>query len=270
MILNETNSSARRRLSSGACGMSVMCCMIALSAVTQLGLGQMGSGRTAAARMQEVPAMELDGLHPRLSAFLQARALEFGEISSERRAALEQISAYVESRIRSDAPVRLLFVCTHNSRRSHMSQLWAAAAGEAYGLTLATYSGGTEDTAFNPRAVAAVERAGFDIEKTTGGTNPIYHVRMGEAITPMTCFSKAYDGAPNPKHGFGAVMVCTEADEACPFVEGATGRFALPFVDPKISDNTGREAATYDERCAQIAREMLYIMSRVGNEVKDG
>jgi len=79
----------------------------------------------------------------------------------------------------------------------------------------------------------------------------------------MVCFSKVYDEAPNPASEFVAVMVCTEADGACPDVAGATGRFALPYVDPKASDGTGLESATYDDRCAQIAREMLYMMSRV-------
>lgn len=215
------------------------------------------TGVSSEARLQTA------NLYRPVARFLEARAAEFGTIPAERREQLEQISAYVRDQIDEGRPLRLIFVCTHNSRRSHMSQLWAAAAAEAYGIKATTYSGGTEDTAFNPRAVAAMKRAGLRIEKTTDDTNPIYHARIGEKLAPMTCFSKAYDNAPNPKESFGAVMVCTDADEACPYVEGANGRFALPFVDPKVSDNTSAEAATYDERCAQIAREMLYIMSRV-------
>ena len=112
--------------------------------------------------------------------------------------------------------------------------------------------------------LAAMERAGFRIEKTTDDPNPIYHVRISDEGPASTCFSKVYDGAPNPTQGFAAIMVCSDADRACPSVPGAIARFALPFVDPKISDGTPEEVATYDERCAQIAREMLYVMSRVG------
>jgi len=36
-------------------------------------------------------------------------------------------------------------------------------------------------------------------------------------------------------------------------------RFALPYDDPKQSDGTPTEVKTYDERCRQIAREMLYM-----------
>ena len=205
--------------------------------------------------------MHTDGLEPSIAAYLEARAGEFERIPETRRALLEEVSLYIREQGRGLDPVRLTFVCTHNSRRSHMAQLWAAAAAHAFGLRVSTYSGGTEDTAFNPRAVAAMRRAGMLIEKTSDDPNPVYHARLGGSIAPMTCFSKAYDNPPNPKRDFAAVMVCTDADEACPYVPGATGRFAIPFVDPKVSDGTSAEAATYDERCAQIAREMLYIMS---------
>ena len=51
------------------------------------------------------------------------------------------------------------------------------------------------------------------------------------------------------------------ADKQCPFVPGAALRIGLPFDDPKAFDNTPREAAMYDERCQQIARELLYVFS---------
>jgi arsenate reductase len=207
--------------------------------------------------------MDTRDLYPEIGAYLSTRAGEFGQIPADRRADLEAIAASVRAQIDAAHPVRMLFVCTHNSRRSHMGQLWAAAAAEAYGIDATTYSGGTEDTAFNPRAVASMRRAGLRIEQTTDDRNPVYHARIGDGLPVMTCFSKAYDNPPNPRGGFIAVMVCAEADEACPNVEGAADRFALPFVDPKVSDGTPAEAVTYDERSAQIAREMLYIMSRV-------
>ncbi|MEM1329887.1 MAG: protein-tyrosine-phosphatase [Planctomycetota bacterium] len=231
--------------------------------VAALCVAVLSSGFASVARSTEVTSMKTSHLLPQIGAFLESRAAEFDQISPERRTRLEKISAYVRDQRAQGNPVQLVFVCTHNSRRSHMSQLWAAAASSAYGIEMTTYSGGTEDTAFNPRAVVAMQRAGFEIEKTTDAANPIYHVRMSGSAPAMTCFSKVYDSAPNPKRGFGAIMVCDEADSECPFVEGASGRFSLPFVDPKVSDNTEAEAATYDERCGQIAREMLYLMSRV-------
>jgi arsenate reductase len=216
----------------------------------------------ASASTAEITESKSADLYPDLAAYLDAREAEFDEISAERRKVLDELASYVRRKAESADPAELIFVCTHNSRRSHMSQIWAAAAAAREGVRIWTYSGGTESTAFNPRAVASIQRAGVRIEKTTDANNPVYHARISDDLPAMTCFSKPYDNDPNPKKEFGAVMVCTDADEACPFVPGAEFRLAVPFVDPKVSDGTPAEAVTYDERCAQIAREMLYVMSR--------
>jgi len=201
-------------------------------------------------------------MYPELRAYLEERSTEFGTISNARRTQLDEFASYVKDQTASGKPVRLNFVCTHNSRRSHLAQLCTAAAAAYNGFHAETYSGGTEATAFNPRAVAAAQRAGFRIETTSKGTNPHYRVLIGEELPAVVCFSKRFNDPFNPTEHYAVIMVCTEADEACPSVPGANARFALPFIDPKVSDDTPEEAATYDLRCAQIAREMLYVMTR--------
>lgn len=154
---------------------------------------------------------------------------------------------------------------THNSRRSHLAQIWAQAAALHYRVPgVEVYSGGTEATAFNPRAVAALRRAGFDIQASAdgNGSNPRYLVRFGGRSEPLECFSKIYSQPPNPQADFCAVMTCSEADRNCPLVAGATVRIALPYDDPKAFDGNPQESAAYDERCRQIAREMLYVFSQ--------
>jgi hypothetical protein len=142
--------------------------------------------------------------------------------------------------------------------------VWAKTAAACYGVSnVETLSGGTEATAFNPRAIEALRRAGFDISEGDGLTNPHYQVKWGPSAAPMECFSKIYSQAPNPHKGFAAVMTCTQADKACPIVMGADARIAIPYEDPKVSDGTPAEAQTYDERTAQIARELLFVFSQV-------
>lgn len=194
--------------------------------------------------------------------YLSDREREFDQIPADRRALLKSMAAYVRKCSNDGTRPRLLFVCTHNSRRSHLAQVWAAAAANYYGVTApAVYSGGTEATAFNPRAVAALGRAGIRIEKTTDDENPIYHVRFCESGPAITAFSKVFSQAPNPQKDFCAIMVCGSADRACPTVKGAAERIAIPYVDPKEKDGTPGESAAYDACCRQIAREMLYAMS---------
>ncbi|MFM1833569.1 MAG: Protein ArsC [Planctomycetota bacterium] len=208
------------------------------------------------------PAATPTPLLPALESYLDAREAEFDRISDDRQAVLQPLATWIAEARAAGRPIDLVFVCTHNSRRSHMAQLWAKAAAAREGIELTTWSGGTEATAFNPRAVAAMSRAGFEITRTTGNANPIYHVRLGNDLPTQTCFSKPYSAAPNPTAGIAAVMVCGDADRRCPIVPGASARVAIPFVDPKVSDGTPEEAATYDERSAQIAREMLWVMTQ--------
>ncbi len=188
----------------------------------------------------------------------------FDSIPADRKVQLETLSAYVEQKYKAQKTPKLIVICTHNSRRSHLGQLWLAAAADYYQLpTLESFSGGTEATAFNPNAVAAVKRIGFDISTLVAAENPIYKILWKEEQEPYHAFSKRFEEPPNPTQEFAAIMVCTEADEGCPFVPGTDFRIPLPFEDPKAFDGTPQEAAKYDERCEQIGTEMLYVMSKV-------
>ncbi|MEM9704396.1 MAG: protein-tyrosine-phosphatase [Planctomycetota bacterium] len=201
-------------------------------------------------------------LLPELRAYVADRITEFGQIPTARREELAELARFLAERRTAERPARLTFICTHNSRRSHLGQLWAAVAAVHYGIEhVETHSGGTEATAFNPRAVAALQRAGFRIESEGAAENPHYEVTFTASGPPSICFSKQYDAAPNPQTDFAAILVCTSADAACPTVPGAAFRLALPYEDPKLADDTPAEATRYDERTAQIGREMLYAFS---------
>lgn len=201
-------------------------------------------------------------LYPELREYVQERSSEVQQLTPERRERLQALVDYVRGQRARGRGVALNFICTHNSRRSHLAQLWTATAAAHYGLVdVATFSGGTEATAFNPRAVAALGRAGFRV-KDPGGDNPRYEVSYDADAPPLVCFSKTFDDPSNPSSDFAAVMTCTDADQNCPVIPGAK-RISLPYEDPKIADGTPEEAARYDERCRQIAVEMLYVMSRV-------
>jgi len=205
-----------------------------------------------------------DATNPRLQVYLAARDAEAGDIGADRRAPLDALADWISGKTRAGKPADVVFICTHNSRRSHLAQVWAQVAAAWRGVDgVTTYSGGTEATAFNPRAVAALTTAGLEIDVVEPGENPVYEVRYTATRPPIRAFSKVYSDPPNPTEGYCAVMTCSEADEACPVVVGADERIAVLYVDPKVSDGTERETATYDERCGQIAREMLYVMSRV-------
>lgn len=193
--------------------------------------------------------------------YLKELTEEFDQISPERKALLSQISAYIRTKREHKQPVNLMYICTHNSRRSHFGQVWAKVAADFYQVdSVQTYSGGTEATAFNPSAINALKRAGFRIVKTTDTDNPLYHVYYNDN-NPITCFSKVYDHPENPSTGFAAIMTCSDAEENCPFIPGVELRIGTTYDDPKAFDNTPLQGAKYDERCRQIALETLYVFS---------
>jgi arsenate reductase (thioredoxin) len=185
-----------------------------------------------------------------------------GNIDETRKVLLGVLIDYMQDRLDQHQQINLNFICTHNSRRSQLAQLWAQTAAYAYGIQANCYSGGVEATAFDKRAVAAVKKAGFRVI-STDGENPLYQVSFSESTSPLSMFSKLYDHKDNPGTKFAAIMTCSHADENCPFIAGAEKRLQLLYEDPKEYDGTPQEAAMYHERSRQIATEMFYIFSKI-------
>jgi arsenate reductase len=188
--------------------------------------------------------------------------LLISNISEERKELLQELINYIQSKIDANSLVQLNFICTHNSRRSQFSQIWAQTAAHFYKIPAQNYSGGVEGTAFNERAVKIIKKAGFKVEKI-GTDNPAYSIFFSNHAEPILTFSKVFNDPSNPKEGFAAIMTCSHADENCPFIAGAEARIPVRYEDPKAFDDTGEEAAKYWERSIQIATEMFYVFSQI-------
>ena len=204
-------------------------------------------------------------LFSEINCFCNELVVEFNLISEVRKEQLTTLSNYISQKIEEKEVPKLIVICTHNSRRSHLGQIWLSVGADYYGLPeIKTYSGGTEATAFNIRAVKALQRMGFSITASDeNAENPIYKITWRNDMLPYSAFSKKYNSDPNPQDKFGAIMVCTEADKGCPIISGCDFRLALPFEDPKAYDGTSLEEVKYSERAQQIGREMLFVISQV-------
>lgn len=196
-------------------------------------------------------------LYPALQEYLNK--LEPGAIPQERRARLQALIDYIQQCQAQEKPLRLHFICTHNSRRSLLAQVWAHTLAQHFQVPLQAFSGGVEVTAFNPQAVAALRRAGFHIPEPPPGENPPYAVHFAPEAAPMSAYSKLFDAPENPRAPFAAVMTCAEAAQNCPFIPGTERRIALSYEDPKRADGTPQQEATYDARCRQIATELSFV-----------
>ncbi len=117
-------------------------------------------------------------------------------------------------------PIRVLFVCVHNSSRSQMAEGMLRAWG---GPGFEAHSAGTEATGVRPEAIAVMAEQGIDVSGQTSKTLERYVGQAWDYLIP----------------------VCEEACEACPYVPGARAVERWSFDDPAAvgGDDTARRDA---------------------------
>lgn len=193
----------------------------------------------------------------------EIEAFNVETISTERREALQPLIDFMKNKVESKSDIRINFICTHNSRRSHLSQVWAQALAHHFNVeNVHCYSGGTEATALFPMAAETLRNVGFEVHAISTGDNPIYSIKYADNEPPVICFSKKFDDVFNPKSEFTAIMTCSQADSGCPFIPGAEQRIPITYEDPKLFDNTPQQVEKYLERSLQIATELFYVFSK--------
>lgn len=190
-------------------------------------------------------------------------SFSFDTITEERKEDLKVLIDYITSKKNQNKAIHLNFICTHNSRRSQFSQLWAKVMAVYHGVDCYTYSGGVEITACNERVIATLEEQGFEISTQKQDENPRYQIGK-EGKDYGSFFSKLYDDPSSPSKDFAAVMTCAHADENCPYIPGAEQRIPLRYNDPKAFDDTPKEQSAYRDKSLEIALEMHYIFACVG------
>ncbi|WP_147679055.1 arsenate-mycothiol transferase ArsC [Algibacter pacificus] len=190
--------------------------------------------------------------------------LKVDSITDSRKETLKPLIDFIQLKVNTKEDIRINFICTHNSRRSHLSQVWAQTMAYYFNIkNVFCYSGGTEATALFPMVAETLVNAGFKINKIAETSNPVYSIKYSDNSHPIIGFSKKLDSEFNPKAHFAAIMTCSQADNGCPFIAGAEKRIPITFEDPKAFDNTPQQAEKYQERSIQIATELFYVFSQI-------
>jgi len=201
-------------------------------------------------------------LFPEIETFI--KGLNTASISQERKVILQPLIAFIQQKVTGKQEIRLNFICTHNSRRSHLSQIWAQTMAAYFNIkNVFSYSGGTENTAVYPMIIKTLENSGFTANLISLGQNPIYSIKYANNEHPIIAFSKKFDADFNPKYEFAAILTCSQADSGCPFIFGAEKRIPITYDDPKAFDNTPLQSEKYQERSTQIATELLFVFSEI-------
>ncbi|WP_231372742.1 low molecular weight phosphatase family protein [Aureivirga sp. CE67] len=191
-------------------------------------------------------------------------SLNTSEVPNERKEILQPLVEYIQEKKDKNETIRLNFICTHNSRRSHLSQIWAQAISFYYEIkNVYSYSGGTEATALFPKVAETLQKNGFEMMYLSEGENPIYAFKYAQNEAPIIGFSKEYFSEFNPKSNFAAIMTCSQADGGCPFIAGAEKRVPITYEDPKLFDGTEQQDEKYLERSLEIATELKFVFSQI-------
>ncbi len=190
--------------------------------------------------------------------------LDLQIISEKRKTVLNPLVDFIQQKKDNNQNVTINFICTHNSRRSHLAQVWAQVMANYFAVkNVFCYSGGTEVTALSSTVVKTLVKQGLRINTLSDSDNPLYSIKYADNEHPIVGFSKHFNDYFNPKSEFVAIMTCSQADEGCPFIAGAEKRIPITFEDPKIFDNTLVQQEKYLEASIQIATEMKYIFSLI-------
>ncbi len=206
-------------------------------------------------------------MFPKIDQLIAQLLSEFNSISEERRMVLNDLASKINLVLSESHSLNLLFVCTHNSRRSHMGQIWGSVAAHYFDLPLISYSAGTEITALHPSVIQMLMNEGFEIKSESIELNPEIQISFQSGAS-VSCFSKLIDDAHNPKDNFIALMMCTDAEANCPFVPGAHTRVAIPFNDPKAFDGTSQVLKAYSATMMEIGIQILYLFNQIKNDEK--
>ena len=201
-------------------------------------------------------------LHQSIQAYIAT--LDIESISEERKKILSPLISFIQEKVDAKEEIRINYICTHNSRRSHLSQVWSQTMAYHFNIkNVFSYSGGTESTALYPMVAKTLSGIGFNVHQLSDDQNPVYTIKYADNEHPVIGFSKKLDSDFNPTSSFAAIMTCSQADGGCPFIAGAEKRIPITFDDPKAFDNTPQKAEKYLERCTQIATELCYVFANI-------
>ncbi len=143
-----------------------------------------------------------------------------------------------------DQPVRVLFVCTHNSARSQMAEglLRQMAEGQ-----VEVYSAGSQPQPIHPEAVRTMEALGVDLR----GQRPKHLDEVAGIVFDYV------------------ITVCDRARETCPVFPGQGQPLHWGFYDPAaIADASERERA-FKDIARRLQTRMGYFLAELAAKQGD-
>ena len=150
----------------------------------------------------------------------------------------------------------IVFICTHNSRRSQFCEAWSKVLANRYGLNISFSSAGTTKTSVYKEVINSLKRAGVDINE-----KGILNIEGKTSIL----YSKTLDDIKENK--FISITNCTDAEKNCPLDPRSHLNLNIFYDDPKKFDGMENEKKEYDKTSVSIAAEINVIFKSLVNSV---
>ena len=138
------------------------------------------------------------------------QALENLVLDDQRTALLQTIAKSIIQLISEKRKINLNFICTHNSRRSQLAQVWSSYASSYFKLNkIESFSGGTEVSAFFRNTVKTLQEVGFIFQLIEfSHQNPYYSISSHQHVKPIIGFSKLVEHEINKKRYDDSELYC--------------------------------------------------------------
>lgn len=211
--------------------------------------------------------ININDMYNNLKISIEDWNLPFNSFSKKRLKILDQLMVYLKELVAKKLELNVIFVCTHNSRRSQFAQFWLDTFLHNFGIeNYNIFSAGTVETEVHKNVISVIEHYGFTVTKDSEINNKKYKIALGKGYE-INLFSKEITSVLEAGLGsFVLIFVCDSAYENCPFVIENQKHFSLTFEDPGRYDED-LNALEYYQKCAyKIAAEMHYLASGLADE----
>ena len=163
----------------------------------------------------------------------------------------------VVSKIEKILPItnNIVFLCTHNSRRSQLCQVWGSILSKIYNIDLKFNSAGTEKTEVYKTVFYCFSNVGVEIKDSK-----VFYRDLSLSLN-----SKVLEEIQSDK--FISIMTCSDAEKSCPSDSRSIKNISMTYQDPKVFDYTEKEKDEYLKTSKLIAKELNYVLKKLVDSI---
>tara|TARA_Y100001949_G_C15986510_1_gene330879 strand:+ start:2001 stop:2567 length:567 start_codon:yes stop_codon:yes gene_type:complete len=170
--------------------------------------------------------------------------------NQKRKKRLDNIASVINENLNKTRSI--VFLCTHNSRRSQICEVWGKVFAEIYRKKININSAGAFKTVVHSQVYESIVKCGLVVDNK----KEIFFDKKKFKLNSKTIDSLTMKN-------FIAVMTCSNAEKSCPNDPRSIRNIKMFFNDPRIYDETDKMSREYLNTTIYIAEELNYIFKNI-------